>query len=82
MFIYSKYPVGFFAFLLFTQTIALKIWDSPAKLGANILVGCRAALLSDIACPGLITATEIVNLVPFNETDLESYCQSGCRSSL
>lgn len=53
-----------------------------AKLGTANPVGCRAALSSDIACPGLITETEIVNLMSFNETDLEAYCWSGCRVSL
>ncbi|OQE08785.1 hypothetical protein PENVUL_c008G06108 [Penicillium vulpinum] len=82
MSICSKGQIAFSISLLFTHVIALKIWDSPAKLGTAIPAGCRAALSSEIACPGLITATDIVNSVPFNETDLESYCQSGCRSAI
>lgn len=62
---------------------AVKIWDTPAALGTLIPAGCRAALTTNITCPGkLITATEIVNEVPQNETFLEQYCESTCRNSL
>ncbi|PKY05237.1 hypothetical protein P168DRAFT_318263 [Aspergillus campestris IBT 28561] len=61
----------------------LKIWDTPAALGTLIPAGCRAALTTNITCPGkLITAAEIVNQVPQNETFLEQYCEPACRDSL
>lgn len=61
---------------------AVKIWDSPGALGTLIPAGCRAALTTNITCPGMITAAEIVNEVPQNETFLEQYCEPTCRNSL
>ncbi|RHZ63587.1 LysM peptidoglycan-binding domain-containing protein [Aspergillus thermomutatus] len=65
------------------QATAVKIWDSPAALGTAIPAGCRGALTTNITCPAkLITAAEIVNEVPQNETFLEQYCEATCRNSL
>ncbi|KAB8068089.1 hypothetical protein BDV29DRAFT_162701 [Aspergillus leporis] len=41
-----------------------------------------AALTTNITCPGkLITAAEIANEVPQNETFLEQFCEATCRNS-
>ncbi|RHZ57207.1 hypothetical protein CDV55_105582 [Aspergillus turcosus] len=69
--------------VLSLQARALKIWDTPAALGTAIPAGCRAALTTNITCPAkLVTAAEIVNEVPQNETFLEQFCEATCRSSL